>query len=107
MKILFLSLTIILVLCSTVLLLSSQEVFGQIESIEITGAKRVLKDSVFNFSIDIKGISRASYGDFSVVLSLIEKPSGRIIIENPEFLLPGKNTITYWGQDFLLEMRSF
>ncbi len=72
--------------------------FGQLESITITGPKRVLKDSVFTFVVDVKGVSRASYGDFGVVVEIVEKDSGVLIIDRTDWISPGKNSFLYSGK---------
>ena len=82
------------------LLSSIPEAFGQLESITIDGPKTVLYDSVFTFQIVVEGVSRASYGDFSVNVAIVEKESGHVITEQPGYLLSGKNSMTWSGKEY-------
>ena len=74
--------------------------FAQLESITIDGPKRVLYNSIFTFQVDVEGVSRASYGDFSVNVAILEKDSGLVVTEQPGFLLPGKNSFTWSGKEY-------
>ena len=74
---------------------------SKFESLQISGPSRVLSDSVFSFIVDVKRVSRASYGYFSTVMSIIEKRSGDVIKKNQRTLHPGKNIITYSDMDFI------
>lgn len=73
---------------------------GQLESISIDGPERVLYNSVFSFYVDVVGVSRASYGDFSVNIAILEKESGMIVVESPGYLLSGKNTFLFSGKEY-------
>lgn len=90
----------ITIIASSISWITIVPAFADLESITIDGPKRILYNSVFSFHVDVKGVSRASYGDFSVNISIVEKESGKIIAENPEYLLPGKNTVTWYGKEY-------
>lgn len=74
-------------------LMSENEAFGQMESMEIQGPKNPYVDSVFNVSVDVEGISRASHGIFRMVMTLYEKEAGKELIAVPDYLKSGSNTI--------------
>lgn len=73
--------------------ISQNEVLAQMESMEIQGPKNPYVDSVFNVSVDVEGVSRASHGIFRMVMTLYEKDSGKEIIAVPDYLRSGLNTI--------------
>jgi len=66
---------------------------GQMESMKIEGLKHPYVNSVFNVSVDVDGVSRASGGIFRTVMTLFEKDSGEEILAVPDYLRSGINTI--------------
>ena len=90
----------ILVLTCSVYLSTTYPAFAELKSITIDGPKQVLYNSVFSFHANAEGTSRASYGDFSVIISIVEKDTGRPVIEYPDYILPGKNTITWYPKEY-------
>ena len=68
-------------------------VFAQMESMTIEGLKHPYVNSVFNVSVDVDGVSRASGGIFRTVMTLFEKDSGQEILAVPDYLRSGINTI--------------
>lgn len=74
-------------------IISENEVFAQMESMEINGPKNPYVDSVFNVSVDVEGVSRASHGIFRMIMTLYEKNTGEELIAVPDYLRSGLNTI--------------
>ncbi len=74
-------------------IISQNEAFAQMESMTIEGPKHPFVNSVFNVSVDVEGVSRASHGIFRMVMTLYEKDSGKEILAVPDYLLSGINTI--------------
>lgn len=66
---------------------------AQMESMTIEGLKHPYVNSVFNVSVDVDGVSRASGGIFRTVMTLFEKDSGQEILAVPDYLRSGINTI--------------
>jgi len=66
---------------------------AQMESMTIDGLKHPYVNSVFNVSVDVDGVSRASGGIFRTVMTLFEKDSGQEILAVPDYLRSGINTI--------------
>ena len=69
------------------------EAFAQMESMTIEGPKQPYVDSVFNVSVDVEGVSRASHGIFRMIMTLYEKDTGDELIAVPDYLRSGPNTI--------------
>lgn len=84
---------IVVFLFSMSFVISQNEVLAQMESMEIQGPKNPYVDSVFNVSVDVEGVSRASHGIFRMVMTLYEKDSGKEIIAVPDYLRSGLNII--------------
>jgi len=81
---------------------------AQMESMTIEGLKHPYVNSVFNVSVDVDGVSRASGGIFRTVMTLFEKDSGQEILAVPDYLRSGINTIQInmiqdWNTDPLKE----
>jgi hypothetical protein len=81
---------------------------AQMESMTIEGLKQPYVNSVFNVSVDVDGVSRASGGIFRTVMTLFEKDSGQEILAVPDYLRSGINTIQInmiqdWNTDPLKE----
>jgi len=74
------------------LVMSPEEVFGQMESMIIEGSDPYV-NSVFNVGVDVEGVSRSSGGIFRMVMTLFEKETGNEMIAVPDFLRSGVNTI--------------
>jgi len=74
------------------LVMSPEEVFGQMESMIIEGLDPYV-NSVFNVNVDVEGVSRSSHGIFRMVMTLFEKESGNEILAVPDYLVSGVNTI--------------
>ncbi len=74
-------------------IISQNEAFAQMESMTIDGPNQPYVNSVFNVSVDVEGISRASHGIFRMVMTLFEKDSGKEILAVPDYLRSGINTI--------------
>jgi len=74
------------------LVMSPEEVFGQMESMIIEGLDPYV-NSVFNVNVDVEGVSRSSHGIFRMVMTLFEKETGNEMIAVPDFLRSGVNTI--------------
>jgi len=87
---LVLSLVFLLTISYTI---SQNEAFAQIESMTIEGPKNPYVDSVFNFHVDVEGVSRASHGIFRMIMTLYEKDTGDELFAVPDYLLSGLNTI--------------
>lgn len=68
--------------------------FAQMESMKITGPTHPLLKSIVTLKISVEGTSRASYGDFSSTLFLIDKETGGQVNAIPVFLLSGDNSVT-------------
>jgi len=68
------------------------QVFAQMESMTIEGLDPYV-NSVFNVSVDVDGVSRASHGIFRTVMTLFEKETGNEILAVPDYLRSGINTI--------------
>jgi len=66
---------------------------AQMESMTIVGPSQPYVDTVFNVSVDVDGVSRASGGIFRTVMTLFEKETGNEILAVPDFLRSGINTI--------------
>jgi len=77
-----------------IMLLSPEEVFGQMESMTIEGTDPYV-NSVFNVSVDVEGVSRSSHGIFRMVMTLFEKETGNEILAVPDYLKSGINTIQF------------
>jgi len=67
-------------------IISQNEAFAQMESMTIEGPKYPFVNSVFNVSVDVEGVSRASHGIFRMVMTLYEKDSGKEILAVPDYL---------------------
>jgi len=67
-------------------------VYADLESIVIDGPEHPLEHSIFTIKIHVEGVSRASYGDFSVVMTLEEKDTGKVLDSIPDYLLTGVNS---------------
>ena len=74
-------------------IISPNEAFAQMESMTIDGPNQPYVNSVFNVSVDVEGVSRASHGIFRMVMTLFEKDSGKEILAVPDYLRSGINTI--------------
>jgi len=74
-------------------IISQNEAFAQMESMTIDGPNQPYVNSVFNVSVDVEGVSRASHGIFRMVMTLFEKDSGKEILAVPDYLRSGINTI--------------
>jgi len=70
-----------------------ENVSAQMESMTIEGINDPYVNSVFNISVDVEGVSRASGGIFRTVMTLFEKDSGQEILAVPDYLRRGINTI--------------
>jgi len=68
-------------------------VFAQMESMIIDGPKYPFVNSLFNVKVIVDGISRASYGDFGVMVTLYEKESGEEIDGIVGYVQTGTNTV--------------
>jgi len=66
---------------------------AQMESMTIEGINDPYVNSIFNISVDVEGVSRASGGIFRTVMTLFEKDSGQEILAVPDYLRSGINTI--------------
>ena len=75
------------------LLMSPENVFGQMESMTIEGTSQPYVDTVFNIGVDVDGVSRASGGIFRTVMTIFEKETGNEILAVPDYLRSGINTI--------------
>ena len=74
-------------------LTTSSLAFAQMESMKITGPKYPLLNSIFTIKVTIEGTSRASYGDFSTTMYLIDKEKGIDLDAFPLYLLSGENSV--------------
>jgi len=74
-------------------LTTSSLAFAQMESMKITGPKYPLLNSIFTIKVTIEGTSRASYGDFSTTMYLIDKEKGIDLDAFPLYLLSGENAV--------------
>jgi hypothetical protein len=74
-------------------IISENEVSAQMESMSIQGPKHPYVNSVFNVSVDVEGVSRASHGIFRMIMTLYEKDGGEEILAVPDYLRSGLNTI--------------
>lgn len=92
----YISLTLIFMVLAVmggILLMSPEQVFGQMESMTIEGLEQPYVNTVFNVFVDVDGVSRASGGIFRTVMTLFEKETGNEILAVPDFLRSGINTI--------------
>jgi len=64
------------------------------ESMKIDGPRNPLLKSIFTIKVTVEGTSRASYGDFSSTMFLIDKEKGGDIDAIPLYLLSGENSVT-------------
>ncbi len=74
-------------------IISENEASAQMESMSIQGPKHPYVNSVFNVSVDVEGVSRASHGIFRMIMTLYEKDGGEEILAVPDYLRSGLNTI--------------
>ena len=74
-------------------IISENEASAQMESMSIQGPSHPYVNSVFNVSVDVEGVSRASHGIFRMIMTLYEKDSSKEILAVPDFLRSGLNTI--------------
>jgi hypothetical protein len=84
---------VVVFLLSISFIISQNEAFAQMESMTIQGPKHPYVNSVFNVSVDVEGVSRASHGIFRMIMTLYEKDTGKEILAVPDYLLSGLNTI--------------
>jgi hypothetical protein len=84
---------VVVFLLSISFIISENEAFAQMESMNIQGPKHPYVNSVFNVSVDVEGVSRASHGIFRMIMTLYEKDTGEEILAVPDYLLSGLNTI--------------
>ncbi len=92
----YISLTLIFMVLAVmggILLMSPEQVFGQMESMTIEGPAQPYVNTIFNVGVDVDGVSRASYGIFRMVMTVYEKDSGEVMVAVPDFLRSGINTI--------------
>lgn len=92
----YISLTLIFMVLAVmggILLMSPEQVFGQMESMTIEGLSQPYVDTVFNVGVDVDGVSRASGGIFRTVMTIFEKETGNEILAVPDYLKSGINTI--------------
>jgi len=78
----------------------TNDAFGQLEAITITGPERVMNNSVFSFTVNVDGVSRATYGDFSVMFQVKQKESGIVVYDSPGYLNSGSNKVFFTGQQY-------
>ncbi len=74
-------------------IISENEASAQMESMSIQGPKHPYVNSVFNVSVDVEGVSRASHGIFRMIMTLYEKDGGEEILAVPDYLHSGLNPI--------------
>ncbi len=84
---------VVVFLLSISFIISENEAFAQMESMTIQGPKHPYVNSVFNVSVDVEGVSRASHGIFRMIMTLYEKDTGKEILAVPDYLFSGLNTI--------------
>ncbi len=84
---------VVIFLLSISFIIFENEAFAQMESMSIQGPKHPYVNSVFNVSVDVEGVSRASHGIFRMIITLYEKDTGKEILAVPDYLFSGLNTI--------------
>ena len=93
LRIWFIFSALLIAISISTVLLDFPHAFAQMESLKIDGPKNPLLKSTFTLKITVEGTSRASYGDFSSTLFLINKETGAELDAIPVYLLTGENSI--------------